>query len=132
MSEPTPDLTLAEALDQYPDECLEVLCRQLDTPARLDMRIHYLRWSNNECDRQELVGACLVWLAGKQQQQAPPTGPEFRVRSDRHWRVIWPQQPLRFYLAEVRAHMKGGAEWLYEQQPRTTTTTNNAEGQHHE
>jgi len=93
------DLTLQDALEQYPDECMEV-----QGPAWLEI---------TESSR-ELIGACVFWLAGKV-STPEVSGAAFErgeIRSE--WvgprahqtlRCTWPTAPLRFYLEEVRAHI---------------------------
>jgi len=88
------DLTLKEALEQYEAECREVLTFDQFHLARM-----YEESDTSDVIRQTstctLIGACVVWLAGKLPLLDNYTNPE------------WPD-PLRFYLEEVRQHMGGG------------------------
>ena len=91
------DLTLQEALELYEDECREVLGGfHLDDICN-DIA-EGLCDSNIEGDRMLLIGACVVWLAGKLFLPS-------QLWELEHMESRYPESPLRFYLDEVRAHM---------------------------
>ena len=77
------DLNLQEALEQYEAECREVCGGPVSE----------MMYPCQDCVPQ-LIGACVVWLRGK-------TLPALH---DNH-----PEDALRFYLDEVRAHMEDDA-----------------------
>lgn len=86
------DLTLKQALEEYEAECGEVLGDAA--------KMYIDTWVVDEFDNPPyfLIGACVVWLAGKD-----------RIRyADKNDPIMheWPDEPLRFYLNEVREHMQ--------------------------
>ena len=94
------DLTLKEALTQYEAECREVLggayyCYMCIRESNMGILLMRTR---------ELIGACMVWLAGAGMQ---PGCPRDVAGIFGHW----PTEPLRFLLEEVRAHMEDECTW---------------------
>ena len=98
------DLTLQEALELYEDECREVL----DSEIREDIEGFVTggnlpgEWASH-CEESmytALIGACVVWLAGKVCANQLPL-----CMHDTSFEQ-WHSQPLRFYLDEVKAHME--------------------------
>ena len=98
------ELTLKEALEQYPDECRAVWG---DRPYRNVCAVmkHLRPEDRDETDGDYLIGACVRWLAGKPIMSKC----EAVLRPDDGGIPIawwqWSIDPLWFMLEEVRAQM---------------------------
>ena len=104
-------MLLEEALKEFPAECLAVFPYEgkLVRDEYFHAYIETEDGSLNEISFEKLLAAVTYWLAGKSRRIQMPTAPAQHFGED--CKVcepfpVWPGDPIRFYLMEVRAHLE--------------------------